>query len=186
MSGMMSFLVDIRNAIALLIIDVQVNMFDEKFCVYDADRILDTLQVLASRARSDDAPVIYLRYNGSSGDPDEPHTPGWEIHPTIAPQAGDWIIDKTTPDAFVNTELQDLLDNLGSQTVVLAGMQTEVCIAATGNTAVARGYEVIIVADSHTTFDFPEMLAVDAITQLNTEMSSLAQVLPAEEVSFKV
>ena len=182
----MSFLGDTRNAIALLIIDVQVNMFDQEFCVYDADRILDTLQVLAGRARAEGTPVIYLRNNGRPGEPDEPHTPGWEIHLAIAPQAGDWIIDKTTPDAFESTELQNLLDQLGSQTIVLAGMQTEVCIAATGKTAVARDYEVIIVADGHTTFDFPEMLAVDAITQLNTEMSSLGQVLPAEEVSFRV
>lgn len=180
----MSYLVDTKDAVALLIIDVQVNMFDEEFCVYDADRILDTLQLLADRARAKGTPVVYLRNNGRPGDPDEPHTPGWEIHPAVAPRAGDWIIDKTTPDAFENTELQELLDKLGSQTVVLAGMQTEVCIASTGKTAAARNYEIVIVADGHTTFDFPEMLAVNAITQLNREMSSLGQVLPAEEVSF--
>lgn len=63
---------------ALLVIDSQVNMFDESFHIYQADKIISTLSNLIEKARSKDVPVIYLRNNGPAGEPDETGTPGWE------------------------------------------------------------------------------------------------------------
>jgi len=69
-----------RNISALLILDAQVNMFDESFQIHRADEIISTLSGLIEKARSKDIPVIYLRNNGPAGEPDEPGTPGWDIH----------------------------------------------------------------------------------------------------------
>ncbi|MCA9933022.1 MAG: cysteine hydrolase [Ardenticatenaceae bacterium] len=169
---------------ALLVLDTQVNMFDDEFHVYDGDRVLEVIGSLAKKARSSGSEVIYVRNNGGSGEPDEPGTPGWEIHSRIRPQEEDVIFDKSSPDAFEGTELQSYLDTQGVQQLIVVGMQTEMCVAKTCKKAVALGHKVTLVADGHTTFDWEEMTAVDAITQHNAELSKLADIKPATEVEF--
>jgi len=169
--------------VALLIVDMQVNMLDEEMPIYKGREILTTLADLIARARTQGIPVIYVRHNGGPGEPDEPQTPGWEIHPALAPNPGELIVDKTTPDTFASTDLQDKLTELGIETLVIAGMQTDMCITATTQSAVAFSYKTILVEDGHTTFDFPdEPPAADLIAKLNTETT--AQVLPATAVAF--
>jgi nicotinamidase-related amidase len=74
---------------ALIILDAQVNMFAEATAAYDADRLLERLVWLIAQARQSHLPVFYVQHNGSPGSVDEPGTPGWEIHPALAPQPGE-------------------------------------------------------------------------------------------------
>lgn len=171
------------NKFALLMIDVQLNMFDEEMPVFNADNILKTLAEIAEQGRGQNVPVIYVRNNGGAGDPDERHSPGWEIHPDLTPEPDDWILDKTTPDTFASTDLQARLVNHNIDTLVIGGMQTEMCVNATINGALSRNYEVILISDGHTTFDFPdEPPAAEIIAGLNAQTS--AKVLPANEITF--
>jgi nicotinamidase-related amidase len=169
---------------ALLVIDTQVNMFDPEMPVYNAARILDTIQDLVRRAREDDIPVIYVRNNGGPGQPDEPGTPGWEIHPSVVPQADTCVVDKFSPDAFADTSLQRELTALGVGRLILTGMQTEMCIQATTRKAVELGYAVTVVADGHTTFDFPEVTAKETIAKYNIELSTIADVRQAADIQI--
>lgn len=54
---------------APLIIDVQVNMFDEAMPVYNGDHLLQTVTGLIRQARSASMPVLFVRNNGSDHDP---------------------------------------------------------------------------------------------------------------------
>lgn len=64
------------NQTALLIVDMQVNMLDEETMpIYRGKETLATLADLATRARANDVPVIYVRHNGGPGEPDEPSAP---------------------------------------------------------------------------------------------------------------
>ncbi len=137
----------------LLVLDTQENMFDDEFHVYNGKQILEIINSLARKARSASAKVIYVRNNGNPGEPDEPGTPGWEIHAKVVPQKGDTVFDKSSPDAFEDTELRRNLKAHRARKLVIVGMQTEMCVAETCRKAVELGYEVTLVEDGHTTFD---------------------------------
>ena len=67
-------------------------MCDDEFHVHDGDRILEVISSLAEKARSVGARIIYVRNNGSPGEPDEPGTPRWEIHSKVGPREGDVVL----------------------------------------------------------------------------------------------
>jgi nicotinamidase-related amidase len=173
-----------NDNMALLVIDAQVNMFAEEMHVYAPDRLIETINTLAERARLSGIPLIYVRYNGGKGDPDEPGMPGWEIHPELAPHAGEPVIDKAGPDAFEATGLQQMFQSRGVERIVLTGMQTELCIDTTCRRALDLGYQVIVVEDGHSTFDFEKIKAVDAIEKYNRELGRIAIVRRAAEIQF--
>lgn len=169
---------------ALIVLDAQVNMFDEAFPVYGAPALLERISGLIAQAHASRIPIIYVQNAGGLGDPDEPGTPGWHIHPQIAPTVGDVVIQKSTPDAFHETNLQGELKARGVSEVILAGMQTELCIAATCRRAADLGYEVTLVQDGHSTFDFKGQKAAEAIEHYNTELASCARVVPMRELDL--
>ena len=172
------------NRTAFLVVDTQVNMLNEGMPVFQGDRILETIADLLARARTQDVTVIYLRNDGGPGEPDERGTHGWEIHPVVAPMLNEVIIDKTSVDGFENTTLNEELERRGIEKLVIAGMQTELCVFVTARRGVQLGYEVIVVEDGHTTFDFEEMTASEAIDKYNAELKAVAIVMKAADIEF--
>lgn len=168
---------------ALLIIDAQVDMFEPN-PVYDSKRVLTTLETLLAHARQANLPVIFVQHNEGPGEPFEPETPGWYIHPALTPAEGECVVQKTTPDSFSQTLLQQKLDELSSTRLIIAGMQTEYCIDTTTRAAKSLGYDVTLVADGHSTFDSPVLTAVQIIDHHNDILTGFADVVPAAELSF--
>jgi nicotinamidase-related amidase len=76
------------------------------------------------------------------------------------------------------------LEQRNVQKLVIAGMQTEYCIDATSRRAAQLGYEVILVEDGHTTFDFEKMTAAEAISRYNAELGSILTVTKSSEIEF--
>ena len=168
---------------ALVLIDTQVNMF-EPDPVYDGPAVLARLKELAGRARASGAPVVFVRNNGGPDDPDAPHTPGWAIHPELAPQPDEAIIDKHTPDAFHQTTLAGVLAERGIGRPVLVGMATEYCLHPTHRRARSLGYEVVLAAAAHSTY--PGALAAEQIiAHHNGVLAAFADVRPAAEIDFQ-
>jgi nicotinamidase-related amidase len=159
-----------------LILDAQINMFDPAEPVFSAQHLLEMFQSLLVKARASNIPVVYIQNNGGEGDPDQPDSPGWYIHPTIAPQKSDLVFQKTSPDAFYKTTLHQEMQSLNIQHLIIAGMQSELCIDATCRQAVELGYQVTLVGDAHSTFDSDCAPAEQVIAQTNRELSGLAQV----------
>ena len=60
----------------------------------------------------------------------EKGTDGWKIH-AIASQDGDSIVEKTTPDSFHKTNLNEVLREKGIEHVIISGMQTQYCVDTT-------------------------------------------------------
>jgi nicotinamidase-related amidase len=167
---------------ALLILDAQVNMFDA--ALYDGAALLERLCALTDRAHAARIPVVYVQNSGGTGDPDEPGTAGWALHPTLPIEPADLVIEKRTPDAFAGTSLQQELAARGIRTLVIAGMQTELCIDATCQRATALGYAVTLVADGHSTFDNNGLSAADIIARQNEQLAALATLQQAHDVTF--
>lgn len=167
---------------ALLLIDTQVNMFAPD-PVYDANGLLSRLVDLLAQARATQLVVAYAQNNGGPEDPDAPHTPGWEIHPALAPQEGDVVVQKETPNAFHQTPLAEALNARGVQTLIIAGLQTEFCVDTTVRAADALGYRVTLVADGHSTTD-GVLPAVLAIAHHNGLLRAFARVTPLADLDL--
>ena len=73
----------------------------------------------------------------------------WELIPDIAEAArGQTVVAKNTYDAFINTNLEDILRGLGAETVVVCGVMTDCCCDTTAWSAFNRGYETWLVKDA--------------------------------------
>lgn len=150
-------------ATALLVIDLQRGMFTQEQTPHDGEGVLARAADLLGRARGAGVAVLHVRHDGGSGDPLERGTRGWEIHPGVAPRAGEPVIDKDRSSAFDRTDLHARLTARGVDRLIVAGMQTEFCIDTNCRAAHALGYSVVLVADGHTTFDTPSLAAAHVI-----------------------
>lgn len=174
---------------ALLVIDMQNSLVAMG---YRADAVLTTIAGLLDRAHEARTPVIYMRHEDTDGGPKVYATPAWEIHPAIAPRAGDLVLDKRTSDAFYATALGDELRERGVTRLIITGMATEQCIDVTARSAHVRGYDVMVVADGHTSGgDYPGALPVaERLAYHNMLLAYIANperaitVVPSADVRF--
>lgn len=170
-------------ATGLLVIDLQCGMFGSP---HDGDAVLSRVAGLISRARARGVPVLHVRHDGGPGDLLERGARGWDIHPDVAPQDTEPVIDKENCSAFLGTDLHDRLRARSISRLIIAGMQTEYCIDATCRAAHGLGYGVALVADGHTTFD-SEMLPAERIIahhNLTLERGAFVDLIEAATVRF--
>ncbi len=166
---------------ALLIIDAQVNMFWPD-PAHDSVGLLSRLSQLIETARDADVPVIFVRNGGSGDDPDLPGTPGWEIAPALEPETATAIIDKTEGNSFAGTPLAATLRDLGVDTVVVAGLQSEWCVSATIHGAAEHGFDAVLVRDAHSTYD-GKFKAVDVIAHVNDTLATTVRLVDTDTAS---
>ena len=74
--------------------------------------------------------------------------PGNAIIDTLAPLAGELVIDKPGKGAFYATRLGEELSIRGITHLVFAGVTTEVCVQTSMREANDRGYECLLVEDA--------------------------------------
>ena len=138
---------------ALLVVDVQ-NAFVEGSSAVPGHAILRAMvELLLDKARSAWTPVIFLQNDGPAGALDEPFQPGWKLY--FPPLSGEVVIRKTEDDGFEGTDLDAILTAFGVKNLVICGVLSEMCIAATARAALERGYGVLLPHDAHATYDVP-------------------------------
>lgn len=168
---------------ALLVIDAQMNMFGPE-PVHDSEAVLARLQTLVAAAHAHGAPVVLIRHNGPPGTEGEPGTPGWELHPALQVEQAAAVIDKTSDNAFLRTNLSAWLLQNGVRRLVIGGMLTDYCIDSTVRAAHDLGYDVVLAADAHSTANNPVLSAPQIIAHHNVVLSGFAEVRPAAEIDF--
>lgn len=174
-----------QNDIALLIIDVQLAMFDESDPVYQGERLLATIGDLATRARAAGVPVIYVQHCAGAGDSLHPGAPGWPIHPAIAPVGDELVVHKHHPDSFQDTILLHGLAARGIKHLIVAGIQTEYCVDTTCRRAYSLGYDVTLVQDAHSTWNTEHLQASQIVAHHNQVLGGWFVTLrPAHEIQF--
>jgi len=169
---------------ALLVVDVQVGMFDTEESVERAQEFLATLANLISRARESGTLVVYVQHCGAKGSWIEMDTPGWPIHPSIAPSEGDVVLLKREPDAFHGTSLQSLLEKHGIRQLIITGIATQYCVDSTVRAAYRLGYDVVLVEDGHTTWSGESLSASKIIDHHNRTLQRFGAVVKAEQLKF--
>ena len=182
----MSTLTD-RPGTALLVIDVQNGVVDE---AHRRDDVVGAVAGLVDRARSAGVPVVWVQH---SDEELQRGSAAWEYVPELAPADGEPLVHKSYGDSFEGTDLEQVLAAAGAGHLVVAGAETDACIRSTIHGAFARGYDVTLVGDAHTTGDksawgAPAPEAVIAHTNLYWAFQAApgkkAAVIPAAEVTF--
>lgn len=149
---------------ALLLIDVQAGLLAGENSVYAAESLLARIAALAARARAAGTPVVYVQDKDVGTGVG---SPGWQIHPAVAPEPGDLVLRKAWSDSFHETALQQELAARGVGRLVIAGLKTDACVFMTSTRAVALGYDVTLASDAHSTTDDRTITAPQAIAYIN-------------------
>lgn len=177
-----------RTRAALLIVDVQNGVVAG---AHGRDAVVANIARLVEKARAAHVPLIWVRHNSKEF---VPGSEGWAIVAELDPQESEPIIDKRYGDAFEDTDLEAVLAKLGVGRLVVAGAQSDACIRSTIHGAFARGYDVTLVSDAHTTEDLSQWGApppdqVIAHTNLywtyQTAPGRTAQVAKTADVDFR-
>ena len=80
---------------------------------------------------------------------------GHDIVDELVPLPGEIVLDKPGKGAFHQTDLAQILQNRGVDTLVVCGVTTEVCVHTTIREANDRGYHCVALADACASY-FPE------------------------------
>ncbi|TYL46443.1 cysteine hydrolase [Nocardioides sp. BGMRC 2183] len=176
-----------RPGTALLVIDVQ---NDVVAGAPRRDQVVATIADLVTRARDADVPVVWVQHSDAGL---VEGSDGWRYVPELIPDAAEPVVHKIYGDSFEDTELEDVLRSAGIGHLVVTGAQTDACIRSTLHGGFARGYDVTLVGDAHTTEDLTEYGApppeqVIAHTNLYWSFTRApgraAAVVDAAEVAF--
>jgi nicotinamidase-related amidase len=86
--------------------------------------------------------------------------PSWQFEDSIAPVAGELVLNKSSSGPLASTKLDQILHNLGITSVVVCGLTTAVCVTQAAHELADRGFRVLV--------------AEDACTELSDEMHRAA------------
>lgn len=160
---------------ALLVIDMQHDFVDLQAPTYavGAEGIIEPISGVIAAARLARIPVIFTReahradFNdtGREGDPgigalypggtQKSATPdhcvegthGFSIISELLPQQGEVVIDKRRYSCFLGTDLDMVLRSYSVETLIVAGVCTDICVLWTVGEAWQRDYHVRVLED---------------------------------------
>jgi nicotinamidase-related amidase len=74
-------------------------------------------------------------------------SPEREIPEAVKPQAGDILLDKSTPNIFLGTNFELMMKNRGIKSLIFTGIATEIGVEHSARDAAARGFYPVVVTD---------------------------------------
>lgn len=146
---------NLSTTTALLLIDFQIGL--QHHPAYGSERNNpDAEKVAASllqRWRMLAYPIVHIKHNSDNPEsPLRPGSPGNAIRNEVKPLAGEFVLEKHVNCAFIGTSLEQHLRAQGITSLILTGMVTEHCVAATAIAAGNLGFNTRIVEDATATF----------------------------------
>jgi nicotinamidase-related amidase len=107
-----------------------------------------------------------------------------EVVESLAPTTGELVIDKNTSSVFNSTGFEWLLRNMEVDTVVLAGVATDMCVETTARDGADRGFNVIVAEDATATFfEHHHRAALSGFARVFGQVWDSGQVLAALDAS---
>lgn len=135
----------------VLVIDVQNGLFNTSPEPFEAREVVQRINQITRRARKRNIPIIFIQAEHPGFL--EYGSEKWQLHAALAVEEGDYRLRKTKANTFLETNLQEMLNQLGADNLIVCGYSTEFCIDSTIRYASSLGYTIELVADAHTTHD---------------------------------
>lgn len=162
---------------ALLIIDVQRALCTGEYAAFEADRVIDRINMVSQKARAAATPVIVIQHEEAGG-PLAHGTEGWQLAEGLEVLPGDIRLRKRATDSFHETPLHAMLQDQGVTQLVICGIQSEFCVDTTTRRALALGYPVTLVADGHSTMDNGVLTAAQIASHHNVTLANITSFGP--------
>ncbi|MFJ2362752.1 cysteine hydrolase family protein [Pseudomonas sp. NPDC087697] len=171
---------------ALLIVDMQVGLFNGPEKPYEGSRVLGNIKHLIQQARQKEAPIFAVRHTGPAGSVIEAGSPFWQLLPDLELDANvDTLFDKTRPNCFLGTRLAQQLIDASINQLFIVGMKTQYCIESTCRAAAEQGFNPVLVADAHTCMDTPILSARAIIEHHNATLNgAFAKIVNTADTRF--
>lgn len=147
-----------KSHAALLLIDV-INALDfpeASQLLRHAVPMAERIAALKKRAKRNRVPTIYVNDNFGRWRSDfhaqvehclQDGVPGKPIVERLKPEANDYFVLKPKHSGFFSTTLDILLEYLGVEKVILAGIATNICVLFTANDAYMRDFQLAVPSD---------------------------------------
>lgn len=145
---------------ALVVLDMQRYFLDPEAPAYlpASPAILGNVRRLVEVFREAGLPVVFTRHQDAADEGGRPMERWWgrrlesgspwaELVDGFDPGPDCRVMDKGTYSAFRDTELDAFLADQGVRTLVLAGVQTHLCVETTAREAFVRGFETVVTVD---------------------------------------
>jgi len=136
---------------ALLIVDIQQDYFPGgAHPLVGPERAAAAAGRALAAFRDSGEPVVHVQHvwDDPGAEFMRPGTDGVEIHPDVAPAEGETVITKESPNAFLDTPLEEHLRSIGAERLVVCGMMTSMCVDATARAASDLGFTVTVLRDA--------------------------------------
>lgn len=129
---------------ALIVLDAQkgiVTAEDFSTQLAHIDRLMDEFN------EANDLVIATKHCDEMKGSIIQEGTPGAEVDSTIVSKSNA-IIEKSSPNAFIDTELSEILEEKEVEELIITGFNTEYCCLFTSIAGVDRGYDVTFIEDA--------------------------------------
>jgi len=165
------------DSTALILIDIQYFYFpggdmplvEPEAAALQAQRVLEYF-------RKNKGLVVHVKHA---------HEPGGNIHELVKPVDGEKIFTKKEVNSFLGTGLDNYLKENHIKYVVLAGMQTHMCLEGGTRAAHDLGYQCTVIEDACATRDLKYgervIKAVDVHASTLATLKNYAKIVTTEE-----
>ena len=133
------------DSTALVLIDIQEFYFPGGAAeLVQPEKAAKNASEVLNFFRKNDGLVVHVRHN---------FEPGGSIHSLVEPNPSEKVFTKNEVNAFLDTGLNDYLQNKHIRKLVLCGMQTHMCLEAATRAAHDLGYNCTVIGDACATRD---------------------------------
>lgn len=141
---------------ALVVVDMLNDFIDGALATPEAKATVAPARRVLDAFRRNGWPVIYVNDAHYPTDIEMPlwgphamkGTKGAEVYSELSPREGEYVLEKHAYSGFFGTALDHILRSLGVDTVVLVGLDADICVRHTAADAFFRGYKVVVVRDA--------------------------------------
>lgn len=140
----------------LVLIDCQQEYVDGLLPLTGVEAALVEVAKLLEKARNNETPVIHIAHKGSEGGMFDRSSGGKGAFAKLAtPIEGEEVIEKSFPNSFAGTSLDEQLKKTGRGELIICGFMTHMCVNSTARAALDLGYRTTIVSNACATRDLP-------------------------------
>jgi len=178
----------------LMIIDMQNDFFQNKMRLAEqGETLTENINFLISYFRKKNLPIIWIQQRMKADFSDAPltnkksgmplvveGTEGCKLLGGLDFNNDDYQVFKTRYSGFFKTNLEEILNNIGADTLIACGINSHACVRTTVIDAYQRDYEVVIAKDCVASYDDEHHQV--SLRYLGTNISKLMSNLEITEL----